>query len=292
MNERFVELAASLAVRSQRRQEPRLARLQPRAGAPIVNLNDTSTRRRHQGGPTMGQQILSFLTNGLGKIVGFLPNLISALVILIVGYALSRLLGSVVRRLLARAHFDNAVARHVHPKAATNRSPSATLGSAVFWIGMLVTLSLTARALALGALASGLNRILAFVPNVIVAAIVVGVGIALANVLSDLTGDYAQGWVSKAVKVAIIALAVFMALDQLGIATTVVTTTLAALLGAAAVAFAIAFGVGNIQLARDYSARFVRRSTGFEGTRRTATTEQMSAPPRGREPPPEHPHTH
>jgi len=227
------------------------------------------------------QQVTSFFAEGLGRIVGFLPNLLSAIVILVVGYALSRVLGGLVKRLLMRAHFDAAVSRHVRPQAIEKRSASATLGSVVFWLGMLVTLSLTARSLALESLAGGINRILAFVPNVIVAAIIVGVAVALANVLADLVGDYAQGWLGKAVKVAIIALSVFMALDQLGIASTVVATTFTALLGAAAVAFAIAFGVGNIQLARDYSARLARKGKAAAETRPAEEEEHLISPPYG-----------
>lgn len=242
----------------------------------------------------MGQQIVSYFSEGIGRVLGFLPNLLSAIVILIVGYALSRVLGSLVRRLLMRAHFDNTVSRRVHARATEKRSPSATLGATVFWLGMLVTLSLASRSLGLLALAGGINSILAFVPNVIVAAIILGVAVAVGNVLAGLVGDYAQGWLGKAVKVAIIALAAFMALDQLGIASTVVATTFTALLGAAAVAFAIAFGVGNIQLARDFSARLARR--GREREREEARPmrqeEHVISSPYDREPPGPSTHAH
>ena len=51
------------------------------------------------------------------------------------------------------------------------------------------------------------------------------------------------GWIGKAVRVAVVALAAFMALDQLGIARNVVMTTFVAVLGTVALAAVIAFGI-------------------------------------------------
>jgi hypothetical protein len=231
-------------------------------------------------------QIGNYFAAGVGRITGYLPNLVSAIIILVVGYFVCRLLDTVARRLLARAHFDNYVSQHL--RRATKRAPSSTVGSAVFWLGMLVTLSLTANALGLASLNAGLNRILEFVPRVIVAAIIVGIAIALANVLADLVGDVGNRWVARAVRVAVIALSVFMALDELGIARNIVMTTFTACLGAAAIAAAIAFGVGNIPLARDYSARWTRRSQRpYEATGPGEKKEPLVVPPPGSEGPEE-----
>ena len=208
----------------------------------------------------MGGQIRDYFALGLGQIVAFLPNLFSAIIILAIGYGISRLLGSVTRRLLARVNFDTLVARRLHPKASgPTRPASMTMGSAVFWVGMLVTLSLTARALRLASLSYGLDRILSYVPRVIVAAFIVGVAIAVANVVASLISDVTSAWLARGARVAIIALSVFMALDELGIARNIVMMTFAAVVGSAAVAAAIAFGVGNIDFARDYTRRLERR---------------------------------
>ncbi|HTP24563.1 MAG TPA: hypothetical protein VMK12_02740 [Anaeromyxobacteraceae bacterium] len=225
----------------------------------------------------MAEQIRAYLTTGLGEVVAFLPNLISAVVIFVIGYLFSRVVAAVVRRVLVRTSFDAFTARHLRPSGAGMRSPSATLASAVFWLGMLVTLSLTANSLRLATLTAGINEILAYVPRVIVAAIIVAVAIAVGNVLGDMMRGMGTVWLSRACRIAIIALAAFMALDQLGVARTVVTTTFAALLGAAAVAAAIAFGVGNIPLAREYCSRWAHQEEGQLGER-TAADEEMEQP--------------
>lgn len=208
----------------------------------------------------MGQQIASHFAEGVGRIVAYLPHLVSGIILLVVGYMLARLLGGLTHRLLGRTSFDRWVARHVDPRSARRETrPSQALGSAIFWLGMLVTCALAADALHLHAVAAGLKGILGYVPNVLVAAIILAVGIAVANMLANLIGDMTSDWAAKAARVAVMVLAMFMALDQLGVAKNIVMTAFALMLGAAAVAAAIAFGVGNRQLAGDLTRRFMNR---------------------------------
>ncbi|MBI5546732.1 MAG: hypothetical protein HY901_22850 [Deltaproteobacteria bacterium] len=250
----------------------------------------------------MVEQIRNYFATGIGQVVGFLPNLLSAVIIFVVGYALSRLAGSLVRRLLARLDFDPFINRRLHPRASARRPASSTVGSAVFWLGMLVTLSLTTRSLRLVSLSGGIDRILSYVPRVIVAAFIVGIAIAVANVVADLIGGVTSTWLARGARVAIITLSVFMALDQLGIARNIVMTTFAAVVGAAAVAAALALGVGNIDFARNYTRRLERRgerrAVAQEGERRERPLEPYyPTEPGARVPPPVEPtdtgpHTH
>jgi hypothetical protein len=223
----------------------------------------------------MGEQIRSYFGAGLGRVTGFLPNLLAAIVIAVVGYALSRLAGSVCRRLLARVGFDGWAARHLHPRAAGTRRPaSAVLGSVTFGLGLLITAAMTANALQLYALGAGLNRILAFVPNVLVAGIIVGVAVAVGNLLASLIDTVTSPTLARAAKAAVIVLAAFMALDQLGVSHGVVLTMFTAFVGALAVAAAVAFGVGNIGLARDLTRRLAERTR----ARTEAATREREAP--------------
>ncbi len=240
----------------------------------------------------MTGQLRDYFSTGVGQLVGFLPSLVSGILILVVGYLVSRLLGAVATRLLQRAGLDSFVSRRLRPGAATQRrSASRAAGLAVFWIGILATLSLASQALGLATLSAGLNQILGYVPRVLVAALIVGVAIAVANVLGDLLSDMTSAWVGRGARVAVIALSVFMALDQLGIAPNIVTATFIALVGAAAVAAAIAFGVGSIDVARRYSNRWARREAGGRfgetGVPRYGGEPTMSRPP-SETPPPQH----
>lgn len=206
----------------------------------------------------MGQRIVNMFGEGVGRILAFLPNLVSAIVIFVVGYLVSRLLAAVTYRVLERLHFDHFVSRRVHQRLGETRSPTRTLRSLVFWLGLLITFSLTARALGLNSLAFGINRILAFIPHLVVAGVIVLIGVGIANFVGRLLLDR-HIWVQRGAKGAILIFAFFMALDELGIARGIVTSTFVMLLGALAVALAIAFGVGNIRLAGEYTRRRVER---------------------------------
>ena len=214
------------------------------------------------------EQLRNSFYSAVGQVADYLPHLLSAIIIFAVGYLVSRAVGALVRRGLQRTGFDRFVARRLHPRASTEQAPaSRTLGTGVFGFGMLVTLSQTAQALRLNSLAAGLNSVIAYIPRVLVAAIIVGVAVAVARFLADMVADVTSRWVANGVRIAVIALSVFMALDQLGVASNIVTTAFVALVGAAAVAAAIAFGVGNIDLARDYSRRWRREAEAEEAQR-------------------------
>lgn len=225
----------------------------------------------------MAEQIQGYFVSGLGAFLAYLPNLVAGIVILVLGYLIARLLGAAVRKLLSKARFDEFMAKRLHPRASQpNRPASRTGGAAVFWLGMLLTIALAAEALLIPALAAGIYQILAFVPNLIVAAIIVGVAIAVGNIIADFIKT---AWLARGVRVAVIALAVFMALNQLGVAPGIVNAAFIALVGAVAVAIAIAFGVGNIELAREYGRKFERRGTEeYQQAKREEVVEKREEP--------------
>ncbi|MFW5878909.1 MAG: mechanosensitive ion channel family protein, partial [Myxococcota bacterium] len=83
----------------------------------------------------MIEQIQGYFAEGLGSFLAYLPNLVAGIVILVLGYFISRLLGAAMRKLLSKARFDEIMARRVHPKASQpNRMASRTTGRAVFWL--------------------------------------------------------------------------------------------------------------------------------------------------------------
>jgi hypothetical protein len=205
-------------------------------------------------------QIGSYFATGLGRIAAFLPNLLSAAIVVAIGYLLSRLAGSATRRLLSRTRLDEVAARRLHPRVGGLKgSASAALGSAVFWLGLLITASIAANSLGLAALSVGINRIVGYLPNLIVAVVIVVAGVAVSRVLAGIVDTSAGTLPARAAQVAVMVFAGFMALDQLGVARNIVMTTFVAFLGAAAIAAAIAFGIGNISTAREYSQRWAAR---------------------------------
>jgi hypothetical protein len=200
------------------------------------------------------------------SLVAFLPHLLGAAVILLVGWLLARLLEKATDAVLERLKFDAALerggVRAALKRTGTKLDPSSLLARLVFWAVMLMAILMAANALGLTAVAAMFDRIVAFIPNVIVAVLIVVIGMLIGEFVKDLIaasmGTVGGGMtLSKVAKAAIVTLSIFMALDQLQIAHNIVTMAFTLMLGALALAAALAFGLGNRELAGELMRRWV-----------------------------------
>ena len=206
------------------------------------------------------------LRTALAEIVNFLPSLLAAIVILIVGFLVAKLLAKATDALLERLRFDQAVSRGgvdvALQRTGSKLDPSSLIAGLVFWIVLLVATLMAANALGLTAVAVMFQQLVAYIPNVIVAVLIITVGMVVGTFVEEIVGASVGGMgggitLAKFAKVAVIALAVFMALDQLKVAPNIISTAFTLLLGAVAVAVALAFGLGNRELAGEYTRRWV-----------------------------------
>ena len=202
----------------------------------------------------------------LAGIVHFLPDLLAAIAILLVGWLVATLLEKGTDALLEKTRFDHALSRGgVHEaleRTGTRLDPSSVVAKLVFWIVMLVAILMAANALGLTAVAEMFEQLVTYIPNVIVAVLILTLGMVLGEFVRDLVaasmGAVGGGMaVARLAKIAVITLAVFMALDQLQIADEIVSTAFTLLLGALALAAGLAFGLGNRELAGEYTRRWV-----------------------------------
>ncbi len=200
------------------------------------------------------------LRNGFDAFFNFVPNLVAFLVILIVGYFVAKLLAALIRRLLDRTNLDETVKRGRGGRyfAGSTRSPSNLLARVVFWVLMLGVFAVAFSALGIPEVTAVIAAIFAYIPNVIAALLIFVVAFVIATGISALVnrtlGDTPTGRVVGTVAPGLVmAIAVFMILNQLQIAPTIVTITYAALLGGLALAAALAFGLGG----RDVASRML-----------------------------------
>jgi hypothetical protein len=198
--------------------------------------------------------------NGFEGFFDFLPNLIGFLAVLVIGYFVAKLVAGAVTKLLRRAELDRTLTEGQGGQyvSKVTRSPSRLLGRIAFWALMLGALSLAASVLGIAALTAFVGAILAYLPNVVAAlliflvagAIAAGVGALLTRTMGDTPTGKVVGTVVPGL---VMAIAVFMILNQLKIAPAIVTITYTALIGALALAAALAFGLGG----RDVAARML-----------------------------------
>ena len=138
------------------------------------------------------------------------------------------------------------------------KSPSKLLGTLTFWAIFLGALSIAVDVLGIAALEDLIHSVWAYIPNVLAALLIFLVASLIATALVELVdrtmGDTPTGGIVKAVApVLVMAIALFMILDQLNIASNIVTITYAALIGAVALGMALAFGLGG----RDVAGRIL-----------------------------------
>jgi hypothetical protein len=198
------------------------------------------------------------LENILARVIEFLPNLIGAIAILIIGYMVAKLLEKVIRKALNRARFDRAI----HNSAAGDtisriiESPSRLGGRIAFWLVFIGAISLAVSALNLPVLNDLLNSIYSYVPNVIAAVAIFLVASAVsagaaAFVLRVMGRTAIAKLIATAIPAIAMSLAVFMILSQLGIAKDIVNILFTAIVGAIALGLALAFGLGGRDVARE-----------------------------------------
>ena len=188
----------------------------------------------------------------------WLPNLVGALLVLILGWIIARVVAGLVRKALERAGVDRALTGGTGGEWIRRvvERPSRLLGTIAFWAVFLGAVSLAVSVLGIEALQDFVAAIYAYLPNVLAAVLIFLVASAIAagvaGLASRLLGDTPLGRiVSTAGPILVMAIATFMILDQLQIAPTIVTITYAALLGALALGSALAFGLGGREVARD-----------------------------------------
>src|SRR5215207_2929828 len=190
------------------------------------------------------------LQNALSTFLSYIPQLIGALIILIVGYIVARVLQAVVGRVLQGIGFDRWMERggikQFFDRAETNQTPHSILGQLVFWFVFIIAITMAADALGIPQVSAVLAQLIAYIPNII------------AGIVRGATGSET---LSSIARYAIIVYAVFAALTQLGIAVQLTANTFLIVLGAVALAGAIAFGIGGREVARDILEKAYNRSS-------------------------------
>ena len=205
------------------------------------------------------------LQDALSTFLSYIPQLIGAIVILIIGYIVAKVLQAVVGRVLQTIGFDGWMEKggikQFFDRAETNQTPHSILGALVFWFVFIIAITMAADALGIPQVSVVLGQLIAYIPNIIAAILILILAALLANFVSGIVrGATGSGVLATVARYAIIVYAAFAALTQLGIAVQLTANTFLILLGAVALAGAIAFGIGGMEVARDILQKAYNRS--------------------------------
>src|SRR5689334_18262127 len=212
---------------------------------------------------------LERLQSSFAQFAEFVPALFGALIILFAGYLLAKLIERGTERAFRRLRLNYLLERggvmQAVERSGSHFNPSRVLANLVFWFVMFVVIMIAANALGMETLADVFSELVGYIPSMMAAIVLLIVGIVLGRFVGGLilaSAGAIQGGptLARVGRWGVIVLAIFMALQQLGIATEIVVTAFAILFGAVALALALSFGLGNRELAgeitREWYARY------------------------------------
>lgn len=202
--------------------------------------------------------------NVISQIGQFLVNVLLVIVILIVGWVISKLIKTLVTQGLRAIRLDQISSRleldDLLAKGGISYSLSELMGVICYWLALLVTIVVAINALGLTIAADLLNRVVLYIPNIIAAIFILILGMFVATLLRNIVQTAANNaglsqanLLSKIVDIVIIIFTVAIALEQLNIGAKIIELITTVLLGSLGLAVALAFGLG----CKEIAAKFV-----------------------------------
>jgi small-conductance mechanosensitive channel len=196
------------------------------------------------------QAMTQSLSDGFGALLGALPALIGAILILIIGFIIAKVLQGVTTKVLEGMGFqgwmEQGGIKQFFDRSQTQQTPLSILGKLVFWLVFFIAITMAVDTLGISAISDVLAQFIAYIPQIIAAILILVLATLLANFVAGIvrgaTGSNVAGSVAQ---YGIVVFAAFAALTQLGIAEELIAPTFLILLGAVALAAALAFGLGG-----------------------------------------------
>jgi small-conductance mechanosensitive channel len=201
------------------------------------------------------QAVTQSLSDGLGAILGALPALIGALVILIIGFIIAKVLQGIVTKVLQSMGFEGWMEsggiKQFFDRSQTNQTPLSILGKLIFWLVFFIAITMAVDTLGISAISDVLAQFIAYIPQIIAAILILVLATLLANFVAGIVrGATGSNVIGSVAQYSIIVFAAFAALTQLGIAEGLIAPTFLILLGSVSLAAAVAFGLGGQGVAR------------------------------------------
>lgn len=191
----------------------------------------------------------------------FLPNLLAMLVIMVLGVVLARIIKVILVKSLVAINFDSWSDRMgfttLMRKGDIWAKPSATFGSIVFWLLVILTLMIGLSALKVPAIDNLVEQVFSYMPRAFSAAVILIIGYVLTGFISQgvliaavNSGYHYAKLIAEAIRTLLMVLILAMAMEQLQIAPSIVLAAFSIIFGGIVIALSISFGVGGIDAAR------------------------------------------
>ena len=211
-------------------------------------------------------QLSERLQAGADQLWRVIPAILIAALIMIAGYFIARQIEKWVDATLKRLDFNRMAEaggfREVVDRTGAGLDPVHAVGKLLFWLVMLIVILLASAALGLESINEMFSIMISFIPTLISAIVIVILGMVVGEFVRGVilaSAGNVEG-VPTLAKVSVVVIAIFMALQQLGVGEEIVTAAFTLILGAVALAVGLAFGIGNTHLAGEVTRRWYDRN--------------------------------
>ncbi|HEX7017323.1 MAG TPA: hypothetical protein VF209_00220 [Patescibacteria group bacterium] len=192
----------------------------------------------------------------LGELSVYLPRIFGALLILVIGSAIAKMLKRVVVKLLEAARVSKLVEKtpveHFMHNAEVGQKVEGVVGTSVYWLLMLVVLQTAVSVLGLAPLTQILDRVLAYIPNVISAVLVLFLGVIVAGVVESLVKGAIRSidgqsalLLGKVASYLVMTMVVLAAISELGIAREFIMILFIGFVSTVTLGLGLAIGLGG-----------------------------------------------
>ncbi|KMM81398.1 mechanosensitive ion channel family protein [Pseudomonas deceptionensis] len=206
------------------------------------------------------QSLVAAMTALWTKIANFIPNLFGALVVVLLGFVVAKLLDALLSKLLAKLGLDRLMGgtglTKILARVGIQVPISTLIGKIVYWFVLLVFLVSAAQSLGLDRVSSALDLLTVYLPKVFGALLVLLAGVLLAQVLNGLVRgaaesvgfDYAGG-LGRVTQGLVIIISISVAISQLEVKTDLLNHVIVIVLITVGLAIALAMGLGSREIA-------------------------------------------
>lgn len=211
----------------------------------------------------------SLLTLWTG-VAGFVPRLIAAIIVFLVGWLIAHVLGRLAYHVVRVLHVDNALTkvgfRRAWERSGFRLDTPMLFYELVKWFFIIVFLMAATNILGLGEVTDFLRNVLFYLPNVIVATVILLIGILVAKLSEGFVkasvkaaGLVSANFLGVLTKWAVFVFALLIALAQLKVADDIIKIVITGLIAASALAIGLAFGLGGVRHAEVMIADMKKR---------------------------------
>ncbi|AYQ35428.1 mechanosensitive ion channel family protein [Runella sp. SP2] len=226
--------------------------------------------------PNLTEILISTLTKLINQFVEFVPRFIFAAFILLIGYAVAKGLAVITSKVLSRVGFDkigdklNEVS--IVKQLQTEIKLSHIVSKVLYYFIMLGFITDATRTLGVGAITSLVEKLVNFVPQLIVAAIMLQIGVLVSEAIKNAVVSICKSFNVPSAKLIgtivftfFLVITIISALGQAGVNTELLESSFNLLMGGIVLAFAVGYGFASKDILANLLSSFYNKNKYQEG---------------------------